>query len=287
MKNHCKITRCCIFALPLLFVAAGPPEHRLKDHVVFFCSFDGTTTAEIARGDGAIYTAATRNEIVSARRGLHNPDVRIAANQGHVGDALEFRKKSPIYTFYKAAQNVAYDDEAWSGAVSFWLQLDPAVDLEPGFCDPIQITDSGYNDAALWIDFTDKNPRDMRLGVIGDLSVWNPTNIPPNKNPEFEKRLVTVKQPPFARGEWTHIVFSFSGLNADQGRAQLYLNGELKGSLDTVTDPFTWDESKSNIVLGINYIGLMDELAVFDKALNQDEVAEIYRADGGIKSLLE
>jgi hypothetical protein len=287
MKNHCKITRCCIFALPLLFVAAGPREHRLKDHVVFFCSFDGTTTAEIARGDGAIYTAATRNEIASARRGQHNPDVRIAANQGHVGDALEFRKKSPIYTFYKAAKNVAYDHESWSGAVSFWLQLDPAVDLEPGFCDPIQITDSGYNDAALWIDFTDKNPRDMRLGVIGDLSVWNPTNIPPNKNPEFEKRLVTVKQPPFARGKWTHIVFSFSALNADQGRAQLYVNGELKGSLDTVKDPFTWDESKSNIVLGINYIGLMDELAVFDRALNQDEVAEIYRADGGIKSLLE
>ena len=51
-----------------------------------------------------------------------------------------------------------------------------------------------------WVDFTRENPRQFRLGVFGDLHVWNPENIEPYKNPDFQNRLVAVKQPPFARG---------------------------------------------------------------------------------------
>jgi len=140
MKSPLKTTRCLGLLLPLTFVCAVGRADELPDHLIFFSSFDGTTTAETAGGDATIYTAATRREVDSAKQGLHNPDVSIAADQGLAGDALEFRKKTPIYTFYKAAGNVTYSKQSWSGAVSFWLQLDPAIDLEPGFCDPIQIT---------------------------------------------------------------------------------------------------------------------------------------------------
>lgn len=98
--------------------------------------------------------------------------------------------------------------------MSFWLQLDPTTDLEPGFCDPIQITDSAYNDAAIWVDFTKDNPRDFRLGIIGDLKSWNPDNTPPDMNPEFERRLIKVTQPPFARGKWTHVLINSFGLSS-------------------------------------------------------------------------
>ena len=32
-----------------------------------------------------------------------------------------------------------YNDRNWSATVSVWLRLDPDKDLEPGYCDPVQI----------------------------------------------------------------------------------------------------------------------------------------------------
>ena len=88
--------------------------------------------------------------------------------KGKYGYGLQFTERSKGYIYYPSAGNIAYSKENWNGAISFWLSLDPATDLEPGFCDPIQITDVSYNDAAIWVDFTENNPRDFRLGVIGD-----------------------------------------------------------------------------------------------------------------------
>lgn len=252
---------------------------QLRDHLVFLSSFDQSTTAEVAAGDGRLFTAEARRNPGEAKPGLHDPDVAIAPGQGLIGDALEFKKKDRRIIFYKAEDNVAYDPKAWSGSVSFWMQLDPAKDLEPGYCDPIQITDVGYNDAAIWVDFTKDNPRDFRLGVIGDLKAWNPNDVPPDNNPEFERRLITVTTPPFARDKWTHVLINFSGLNTAQGKSQLYLNGQAKGTLE-VKDPFTWDEGKARILLGLNYIGLLDELAIFNRPLTEEEVRELYQSKG-------
>jgi hypothetical protein len=257
---------------------ASQPD-RLQDHVVFLSTFDGTTTAGIAKGDRRLFTAKNRESINEAKSGLLDPAVTLAPGKGLVGDAMEFKEKKRLLTFYQAQGNVAYSKTSWSGCISFWLQLDPAEDLEPGYCDPIQITDSGYNDAAIWVDFTKDNPRDFRLGIIGDLVAWNPKDAPPENNPEFERRLITVTDPPFARGKWTHVVINFSGFNSDQGESQLYINGVAKGTL-RVTDPFTWQEDQARILLGLNYIGLFDELAIFDRPLREAEIRRLYEAKG-------
>ena len=63
-----------------------------------------------------------------------------------------------------------YAKSNWSGAVSFWLRLDPDTDLEAGYCDPLQNTPREWNDAAFWVDFSkDERPRHFRLGapVVG------------------------------------------------------------------------------------------------------------------------
>ena len=135
------------------------------------------------------------------------------------------------------------------------MQLDPEQDLEPGYVDPIQITDVGYNDAALWVDFTDKNPRVFRMGVFGDLSVWNPDNIGPDENPAFNNRLVAATDRPFSNHQWTHVVISFSNLGAEGARADFYVNGQLQGTQDDIPESFTWDLLKSKIFLGTQLRG--------------------------------
>ena len=123
----------------------------------------------------------------------------VAEDAGRYGHALRFAERNEHAVFYRANGNIGYSPERWSGTVSFWLRVDPATDLAPGFTDPVQITDAAYNDAAIWVDFTGENPRQFRLGVFGDLAVWNPDGIGPNENPAFADRLTVVDDWPFAR----------------------------------------------------------------------------------------
>src|SRR5262245_58810960 len=175
-----------------------------KKDAVFRATFDGTLDARVAQGDRKLYSASSYKEQSAAQPGIDGVDVRHAKGEGRSGgDALRFVKKNTKAVFYKAQGNVPFDPKNWSGTVSFWLQLDPDQHLEPGFCDPIQVTDKAYNDSAIWVDFTkDDKPRHFRLGVFGALKSWNPANTPNEKNPDFNNRLVVVNRTPFARGRW-------------------------------------------------------------------------------------
>jgi hypothetical protein len=260
-------------------------NNSLKNHVLFYSSFDGKLSADISVGDSLIYTAENYKNAASAKPGLHNPDVVLAKGKGLYGDALHFKKANTFAIFYKAYKNVGYNSKSWSGTVSFWLQLDPNKDLAPGYCDPICITDVRYNDAALWVDFTGANPREFRLGAMGDLNVWNPENK--NDETKWEKRTVTVKQPPFEKVKWTHIAITFSKVNTIKSVFKLYLNGQFQGVIKDVNDPFTWQAENGKIMLGLGYIGLMDELTVFDKPLDLKEVKTVFELKNGIKTLFK
>ncbi len=264
------------------------PNLALQEALTLYASFDNTVDADFALGDAHMYTVPNRRARDSAQVGLHKPDIRREEGMGRYGAGLVFTERSPGNIYYPSEKNIAYSAENWNGAVSFWLRLDPATDLEPGYCDPIQITDVSYNDAAIWVDFTKENPRDFRLGVIGDRDIWNPNpEGPDNENPIFIDRLTGVKNPPFGSEVWTHILINFSGLNTTEGQASLYLNGELKGTRNGIDTPFTWDLSQSNIYLGLGYIGLMDDLSIFNRNLTDSEIKTLYQLEDGVNTILE
>jgi hypothetical protein len=263
-------------------------ENTLKKALTFHASFDNGTDADFALGDRHLYTASSYKNRTDSRPGIGNPDVSIIPGRGRFGDALQFKKKNTKAIYYQAEKNVTYQTENWSGTVSFWLGLDPDKDLEPGYCDPLQVTDEDYNDAAVWVDFTkDDKPRHFRLGVFGDLKVWNPKGLEPDKNPDFRQRLVVVEKPPFARDQWTHVAITFSGLGSSDrgGVAKLFLNGRLQGSTPKIREPFTWDVSRAAIRLGVNYVGLYDDLSVFNRALSDNEIQTLYELKQGVRSL--
>ncbi len=259
----------------------------LGDVLTFHASFDNGVDADWALGDGQIYTAPSYADQDQAVHGIGNASVEAADDMGRFGDALRFTARNRHAIFYKAEDNVAYASENWSGTVSFWLSLDPATDLKPGFCDPIQITDAAYNDAAIWVDFTAENPRQFRLGVFGDLEAWNPEGLAPAAHPGFGERLLTADEPPFAAGQWTHVVITYDGLNTQRGGvANLYLDGErLPNTSEGIDEPFTWDLDQGAIRLGVNYVGLYDELSLFSRALTDDEVRALHALEGGVAAL--
>jgi hypothetical protein len=112
--------------------------------------------------------------------------------------------------------------------------------------------------------------------------VWNPAKRPFNEIPSSERPLVTVDTPPFAQGKWTHVAFTFERFNTGQadGVARLYLDGRLRGTLGERRQTFTWDGGESAIALGLGYIGLLDDLAIFDRALPDAEIRRLHETAG-------
>jgi len=268
--------------------SAAALRDSLRAALSFFASFDHGFHADYAHGDRLMYSAPSYRNLDEAVADVVSPDIVIAKGQGRYGDALQFRKKNTQAVFFRAAVNSGYRPRNWSGTISFWLSLSPDADLEPGYVDPLQITDKAYNNAAIWVDFTrDDKPRHFRLGVFGDSAAWNPRNLSSEQDPFFNQRTVVVTQPPFTRGQWTHVVIVFSGLATDSGgTAKLYLNGKLTGAADRIREPFNWEPALATIRLGVNYVGLWDELSMYTRALSDAEVDALYRLDGGVATLL-
>ena len=262
-------------------VASADDPPALRRAMTFHAPFDGSPDAVHAAGDPKLYWASSFKQRHHGKPGLPaDGEVQLAKGAGVSGDALQFMRKTSPAVFFKAARNVAYQSANWSGTVSFWLSVDPAGDLEAGFCDPVQITARAWNDAAFFVEFEKRETSiPFRLGVYADFNVWNPENRKFELIPAAERPLVAVENPPFTRGKWTHVAFTFERFNTGRpdGIARLYLDGTLHGALRPRQQTFTWDVEQSVIGLGLSYIGLLDELSIFNRALDNAEIAALRR----------
>jgi len=139
---------------------------RVMEALRFHAGFEGNGDAVVAPGDKRIYTV----ESLARKQwtpGIARADVTIAKGEGVKGDCLRFGKKAPQVICFKG-ESMPYKAKGWSGTVSFWMRLDPDKDLQPGHCDPIQITQKAWDNGALWVDFDKDLPRDFRLGCFSD-----------------------------------------------------------------------------------------------------------------------
>ena len=259
-------------------LSAAPIPGALRSHLTFHASFDKGFDADVAKGDKSLYTAPSFKEIASAKPGAAAADIAIDPKGGIAGGgALQFKSKNTHAVFFHAAKAFTLA----AGSSSYWLKVDPQKDLDT-FTDAMQITDKDYNDSGIWTDFpATGNPKPFRLGVFGALKSWNPDNKPPNANPDFDRRLVVLNNPPISRDKWTHVVITWSGLGTASATAALYVDGKLVGNATGIKEPFAWDEAQVAMRIGLNYVGWLDEVAAFDKALSAKEVETLYRAGGG------
>ena len=274
-------------------VAEAPAEEpaaaagALADALTFHASFDNGLDADRAAADPVLYTAPSYDEQDQAEPGLGNPAVMLAEDFGTFRSRAALHRAQPArHLLSRGGGTSAMPRRAGAGpsrSGSAWI---PPPTSSRVSATRSQITDAAYNDAAIWVDFTAENPRQFRLGVFGDLDVWNPDGLGPNDNPAFTDRLTVVDEPPFAGDRWTHVAITYAGLGQTGGAATLYLDGErVPGGADDIDEPFTWDVERGAIRLGVNYVGLFDELSLFDRPLTDDEVRALHALDGGVAGL--
>ncbi|MCD6049566.1 MAG: hypothetical protein K0Q55_969 [Verrucomicrobia bacterium] len=272
--------------------AAGSPDplKAIRESMTFATTFDKGLDAEFAKGDAKLYHAANSRSRTNAVAGLPaGDDVKRTEGAGRFGAALEFTKKTTPVVFYRGATNINYTTNNWHGTASFWMRLDPDKDLAPGYCDPLQYVAQTWTEGAMFVEFSkDETPRHFRYAIMAQHKLWNPNNRKWEEIPVSERPMVQVEKPPFNREKWTHVVFTFEHANTGRkdGIGKLYLDGEYKGSFAGFNNTLKWDPAQSALNLGLAYVGFLDEIALFDRALNAEEVRIMHHLPNGAKDLL-
>lgn len=279
------------YLVALLVTTASADHHHLKpltDALTLHASFDNGTSADYAKGDPSLLTWTDRKQNTTSPGLPADAKTTISKNVGKFGDALKFTSNDTAWVFFPAEKNIAYNTGNFAGTISLWLRCDPVDGLAPGYCDPVQLTTRAWNDASFFVDFNKQgSPRDFRLGAFADLTVWNPTraDVPEDKRP-----LVTAKtKPAFAADRWTHVAFTWENFNTgdESATAKLYIDGQLDGTITGWNQQFTWKPDETpRLLLGLNYIGLIDEVSCFDRALTQQQVKSLHSLKTGMTPLL-
>ena len=248
--------------------------------VTLYASFDKAVRADF--GGGILEPATRFNHETETGKfviqpGLEEKVFRIAAGKGVSGGALEPADVLPRNgrIFFPAKGNIAYRPDGWSGAVSFWLNTDPNATLKTRFCDPVQITEKGANNGGIWFDFNDAKPRDARMGFFPAV----PAGKEAIKEDDPQAPLLRIREVGFKSGEWHHVVLNWQNFDTgrDDAQTSLHIDGKRIGLMKGRAIAMGWDLDKAGIYVAVNYLGLLDELAVFGRALNDAEIAELFR----------
>ncbi len=276
----CATTFAAAFAQP----APAQTHTALARALSFHASFDTGLDADFSRGEKTAYIR-TKTGLVPAAL---NDELTLAPGAGRFGGALHFPKKGNTRPLFKDGGTLGYNSQSWSATVSVWLRLDPEKDLEPGYCDPVQIVGDDGKKGFIFLEWSkDETPRFFRFAIRPLQNIWDPQNVGWGALPFEQRPMVQVARAPFSRDAWTHAVFTLDKINdkSTKPTGRLWLNGKLQGAIENWDLTFAWAPDAANLVLGAAYVGHLDDLAVFDRALTAAEVQQLMALKNGIRDL--
>jgi hypothetical protein len=273
-----------LLALFLTGVARAQAPAELAKALTLHASFDRGLDADFSRGDSACYVRQGTQEL----RAAPNDEVKVTEAAGRFGSGLHFTKKGNTRPQFKGANVLNYNDQSWSATVSVWLRLDPDKDLEPGYCDPVQIVGNDSKKGFIFLEWSkDETPRYFRFAIRPLFHIWNPNNVQWADIPFDKRPIVQVERAPFSRDRWTHVVFSLANINdkTKKPSGRLHINAQPQGTIENWDLTFGWDPNQVQLVLGASYVGHMDDLAVFNRALTDAEVKQLFELKTGAREL--
>lgn len=260
------------------------PEDWLRASLALHASFDEGFDADFSRGDKACYLKTSAGLVPC----VESEELKLIPDGGRHGGAIQFPKKGSTRPTYRGEGVLGYNDKEWSASVSLWLKLSPDEDLEPGYCDPIQIVGDDTKKGFIFLEWSkDHNPRYFRYAIRPRIELWDPEGLGWEVVPEPKRPMVQLKTAPFSRDRWTHAVFTLDRINAgkDVNAGSLYLDGKKQGEIKGFDLTFGWDPAAVMLVLGAAYVGQIDELAVFDRVLSDQEVKVLHSLEKGVAGL--
>lgn len=276
--------KTAVFILSLGILGSLQAQEALKASLAFHASFDTALDGDFSRGEKACVVKKGKELAPAA----FNEELVHDAKGGKFGGCLHFPKKGVTRPQFSGVNMLGYSAEGWNATVSTWLRLTPDVDLEPGYCDPVQIVGDDGKKGFIFLEWSkDETPRFFRYAIRPLFHIWNPTNVQWGDIPAEKRPMVQVTGAPFSRETWTHVAFTLENVNskAAKPRGSLFINGKLQGRIEGWDLTFGWDPAQVALVLGASYVGRIDDLAVFDRALTDEEIKTLFGLEGGVTSL--
>jgi hypothetical protein len=280
--------------LAALLLAFPLPAHggndldQIRRAVTFYASFDEAVQGDF--GGGAVTLSTRFNHPTEKgsfifKKGFPAKVFRIAPGKGIHGGALEVTDVLPDNgrIFFPAKGNIAFKKGGWSGSVSVWINTDPNKLLKTPFCDPIQITQKGANNGGIWFDFNNARPRDLRMGTFPAVAEGEK----PISEADPKAPMVRVPAIGFKAGDWHHVVLAWTNFDTGKANAQavLYIDGKRIGAITNAPIAMRWKLEKAGIYVAVNFIGLLDELALFNRMLTPEEISRLHRTPGLLAKL--
>lgn len=283
MKTSLIISSLCA-ALLSSGAASAQNTSALKQALTFHASFDKGFDADFSRGDKTALSRSKQGTVPLAA----NDELKLVPDGGRFGGGLHFTKKGSTQPRFKGAGVLGYNATNWSASVSVWLKLDPDKDLAPGYCDPLQIVGDDTKKGFIFLEWSkDETPREFRFAIRPKIELWNPTGLDWAKMTDAQRPAVNLRRAPFSREAWTHAVFTLENLNdkAKKPVGRLWLNGKLMGKIENWDLTLGWNPDAVQLVLGAAYVGHLDDLAVFNRALTDAEVTILHGLKAGVQEL--
>ncbi len=274
--------------LAVLFFApaqghAQADADAVRKAVTLYASFDEGVKADHGGGELTLSTRfnhETEKSKFVFTKGYNADAFRIAPGRGVAGGALQARDVLPRNgrIFFPAKGNLAYKKGGWGGSVSVWVNTDPNKLFKTSFCDPVQIAQKGANNGGIWFDFNDARPRDLRMGVFPAVA----EGAKPVAESDPAAPMVRVPGIGFKEGDWHHVALTWDNLDTGKkdAKAVLYIDGKRIGAVSGRALAMGWDLDRTGVYVAVNYIGLLDELALFNRPLSAAEVSLLHRRPG-------
>ncbi|HJZ53418.1 MAG TPA: hypothetical protein VKE74_00580 [Gemmataceae bacterium] len=272
-----------VFLLAAHGAAVEADAKAIRGAVTFYASFDEEVKGDFGGGqltpDTRLNHPTEKGQFVF-EKGFDPKVFRVAKGKGVSGGALEVVDVLPNNgrIFFPAKGNLAFKKDGWGGSVSVWCNTDPDKLLKTKFCDPIQITQKGAGNGGLWFDFNDAKPRDLRHGAFPMV----PEGQKPITEDDPKAPMVRVPGVGWKAGDWHCVVLTWKNLDTgkDDAVTALYIDGKPIGEVTGRAIAMGWEIDKAGVYLAVNYIGLLDELALFDRPLTAEEVKLLHRTPG-------
>ena len=113
------------------------------------------------------------------------------------------------------------------------------------------------------------------------LALLKSTQRPPNA------QIYWVKNVGFKAGDWHHVALAWRNFDTGRkdGHSTLYIDGKRVGEIRGHDLRMDLDLEKTGIYVAVSFIGLLDELAVFNRELTASEVAQLHQRPEALAGL--